>query len=273
MTPSNGRLELNDKSEMTRLVKQVALLLGAGMVRITKIDPRWVYKDIDISHPYAIIVVVSHARALNQTAPSHFSSIAVAQTYSQLKFITTQLADFIRGLGYDAVYRETLGQNPEVLMVPLAIDAGVGEFARNGRVLSPEFGINMRLKAVTTDLPLEPDKPISFGVHDFCMACEECARQCPAQAIPFGPPSENLADPLHNNPGFQKWYIHAERCLTFWAVNRKKWSSCGGRCINFCPWNKPLNFWHNIVRWTAIHSTKKAKSLLARADHILYHRE
>ena len=61
------------------------------------------------------------------------------------------------------VYRETLGYaSPELLMVPLAIDAGIGEFSRNGRCLSPEFGTNMRLKAVTTDLPLIADKPISF---------------------------------------------------------------------------------------------------------------
>ncbi|MDH4265172.1 MAG: reductive dehalogenase [Deltaproteobacteria bacterium] len=271
ITDSGGRVEITDRVEMTRLIKKVALFFGAELVRITRIDPRWIYQDVDISHPYAIIAVVSHPRPLNQTSPSHLSSLAVAHTYSNLKFITTQLADFIRGLGYDAVYRETLGRNPEMLMVPMAIDAGVGEFARNGRVLSPEFGINMRLKAVTTDLPIEPDKPISFGVHEFCLSCEECARQCPAGAIPFGPPSEKLADPLHNNPGFRKWYIHAERCLTFWAVNRKKWSTCGGRCINFCPWNKPIRFWHNMVRWAAIHSPAKLKRILALADRFFCH--
>ncbi len=265
-----GRVKGKNPPEMSRLIKKVALFLGAEIVRITRLDPRWVYQDIEIDHPFAIVIAVPHNRPMNQTAPSHFSGLAVAETYARLKVIATQLADFIRGLGYDAVYRETLGRRPEMIMVPLAIDAGIGEFARNGRVLSPEFGINMRLKAVTTDLPLEPDKPISFGTHEFFLACEQCARHCPASAIPLGPPTEKVADPLHNNPGFRKWYIHAERCLTFFAVNKRKWISCGGRCIAVCPWNKPFSSFHNLIRWIAIHSSRPVKKALIRADRLFY---
>ena len=61
-------------------------------------------------------------------------------TYSRLKFITTRLSDFIRGIGYDSAPRETRGPELEMQVVPTAIDAGIGELARNGRVLSPEFG-------------------------------------------------------------------------------------------------------------------------------------
>lgn len=272
LTPAEGRVEVTDKAWMTRLVKKAALFFGAEMVRITKVDQRWVYQDVDIPHKYAIIAVVSHDRTLTNTAPSHLSGLAVADTYSRLKFITTQLADFIRGLGYDAVYRETLGDKTEMLLVPMAIDAGIGELARTGRVLSPEFGINMRLKAVTTDLPLEADKPISFNVHEFCMVCESCAVYCPANAVPFGPPTEA---PLgtYNNPGVRKWYINAERCLTFWSINKKKWTSCGGRCISVCPWNKPLVPSHNIVRWAAIHSPAVVKKMIVWGDKVVYRRK
>jgi len=154
-------------------------------------------------------------------------------------YITSQLSDFICGLGYPAYYRETLHFSPDLLMVPLAIDAGIGEFCRTGGVLSPEYGINIRLKAVTTDLPLQIDKPISFGVHEFCMACDNCARSCPARAIPFGPPTDEIANISHN-PGFKKWFMDAEKCLTFWAADKKKWTQCGGRCIPPCPWNQAL---------------------------------
>lgn len=273
LTPLKGRVEVTDRVQMSRLIKKVSLFFGAEMVRITRVDPRWVYQDMEISHPFAIVVVVSHARSLNATAPSHYSGAAVSDTYSRLKFIAVQLTDFIRLLGYDAMYRETLGMSgPEILMVPTAIDAGVGEFARNGHVLSPEFGINMRLKAVTTDLPLKVDKPISFGAHEFCMVCEQCAEYCPARAIPFGPPTEEVADPLYNNAGYRKWYVNAERCLTFWAVNRGKWSTCGGRCIIACPWNKPDKFWHNLIRRVAIHAPQMVKKMLTRADKTMYRR-
>jgi ferredoxin len=271
VTPLEGRVDVTDKGGMTRLIKKVSLFLGAEMVRIAKVDQRWVYKDVDIPHPYAIMIVVAHGRSLNNTAPSYFSSVATDNAYARLKFITTQLTDFICGLGYDAAYREALGHNPEMLLVPMAIDAGVGEFARNGRVLSPEFGINMRLAAVTTDLPLNVDNPISFGVHKFCMACENCALYCPFGAIPFGPPTDKPPT-LHNNPGYRKWYINAERCLLFWAANKKKWLSCGGRCISVCPWNKELNAFHNTLRWIAIHSPGSVKKMLVWTDRKLYQR-
>jgi reductive dehalogenase len=273
LPPRSHRLEVTNKPWLSRLIKKVALLFGAEIVGITEIDQRWVYRDVTIPHKYAIVVGVHHKRSLNNLAPSHYSWLSTTNVYSMLKSTTTQLADFIRELGYDAIYRETLGASgPELLMVPLAIDAGIGEFARTGRVLSPEFGINMRLKAVTTDLPLKVDKPISFGVHDFCMTCESCAKYCPANAIPEGPPSEELPDPLHNNPGCRKWYINAEKCITFWGMNRKKWLSCGGRCIAVCPWNKPLNPFHNAVRWNAIHLPAMGKRLLVWGDKMLYRR-
>ncbi|MFC1967967.1 reductive dehalogenase [Chloroflexota bacterium] len=271
VTPPEGRVEVTDKAWMTRLVKKAALLFGAEIVRITRIDQRWVYQDIDIPHEYAIVVAVSHVPSLIKTAPSHLSGLGSHDSYSRLKFITTQLADFICGLGYDAAYRETRGPKMEMLMVPLALDTGIGEFSRNGRVLSPEFGINMRLKAVTTDLPLEVDRPVSFGVHEFCMACENCATYCPANAIPFGPPTEEPLG-IYNNPGLRKWYVNAERCLTFWSINKKKWTSCGGRCIAACPWNKPLNTFHNMVRWAAIHSPSVVKKMLIQSDEAVYRR-
>ncbi len=274
VTSPEGRFACADKVWMSRLVKKAGLLFGADIVRITRLDQRWVYKEADISHPYAIVVAVRHKPSLVGLAPSYFSWGATAETYSRLKLITTQLTDFIRGLGYDAMYRETRGGgDPELNMVPIALDAGIGEFCRTGRVLSPEYGNNMRLKAVTTDLPLEPDMPISFGLHDFCMACENCATYCPAGAVPKGEPSDRIPNPVHNNPGFRKWWIDAEKCLIFWGVNKRKWPSCGGRCIAVCPWIKPVNWRHNSVRWLAIHSPAFIKRLLVQVDRVVERRE
>ncbi len=274
VTPPGGRLEFEDKAWMSRLVKKVALMFGADIVRITRLDQRWVYKEVDISHPYAIVVAVQHKASLVGLAPSYFAWGSTAESYSRLKLITTQLTDFIRGLGYDAMYRETRGGgDPELNMVPVALDAGIGEFCRTGRVLSPEYGNNMRLKAVTTDLPLEPDRPISFRLHDFCMACENCAKYCPAGAVPKGEPSDQIPNPVHNNPGFRKWWIDAEKCLIFWGINKRKWPSCGGRCIAVCPWIKPMNWRHNPVRWLAIHSPAPIKRLLVQMDRVIEQRK
>jgi reductive dehalogenase len=274
ITPPEGRLEIEDKAWMSRLIKKIGLMFGADLVRITELDQRWVYKDLEIPHKYAIVVAVQHKPSLVGLAPSYFSWASTAETYSRLKLITTQLTDTIRGLGYDAMYRETRGgANPELNMVPIALDAGIGEFCRTGRVLSPEYGNNMRIKAVTTDLPLRPDKPISFGLHDFCMACESCARYCPAGAVPRGEPSDQRPSNIYNNAGFRKWWINAEKCLIFWGINKRKWPSCGGRCIAVCPWIKPMNGFHNPVRWLAIHAPGFVKRILVRLDEITQHRK
>jgi hypothetical protein len=55
-------------------------------------------------------------------------------------------------------------------------------------------------------------------------------------------------------------------------ANRKKWITCGGRCISVCPWNKPMNPFHNMVRLVAIHSPARVKKILVRADILLYGR-
>jgi reductive dehalogenase len=269
VTEPEGRLEVKNAAWMSRLIKKVGLMFGADIVRIAELDQRWVYQENDISHKYAIVVAVRHKPSLVSLAPSYFSWASTADSYSRLKLITTQMTDFIRGLGYDAMYRETRGGgNPELNMVPLALDAGIGEFCRTGRVLSPEYGNNMRLKAMTTDLPLQPDKPVSFGVHEFCMACESCAKFCPAGAVPRGEPSDLIPNPVHSNPGFHKWWINAEKCLIFWGINKRKWPSCGGRCIAVCPWAKPMNAFHNSIRWLAIHAPQFIKRLLVRAHEV-----
>ena len=157
VTPEEGRVEVNNRAWMSRLIKKMGLLFGAEMIRITKLDQRWTYKDVDIPHEYAIVAVVQHKPSLIDLAPSYFSWSSSADVYSRLKLITTQLTDFIRGLGYDAMYRETRGGGePELNMVPIALDAGVGEFCRTGRVLSPEYGNNMPVSYTHLTLPTIP---------------------------------------------------------------------------------------------------------------------
>lgn len=109
VTPLEGRLEVKDEAWMSRLIKKAGLMFGADIVRITELDQRWVYKEGNIPHKYAIICAVQHKPSFLDLAPSYFSQASGGDAYSRLKIITTQLTDFIRGLGYDAMYRETRG--------------------------------------------------------------------------------------------------------------------------------------------------------------------
>ncbi|MBW2031102.1 MAG: reductive dehalogenase, partial [Deltaproteobacteria bacterium] len=156
-------------------------------------------------------------------------------------FIACILADYIRRLGYPA--RAHHARNYQVVVPPILLWAGIGEMCRVGDiVLSPFLGTRFKAAVVTTDLPMATDKPIDFGLQDFCSKCGKCARYCPSGAIPFG----KDATTMHN--GYKKWANDVDKC-TKQRVGNKTGSSCGV-CINVCPWNKPFTPFHRFVMWT-----------------------
>jgi epoxyqueuosine reductase len=60
--------------------------------------------------------------------------------------------------------------------------AGLGELGLSKLFLTPQFGPRQRMFAVLTDAVLEPDPLLARSV---CDECGECARACPADAIPL----------------------------------------------------------------------------------------
>ena len=99
-------------------------------------------------------------------------------------------------------------------------------------------------KMAFIDLPLIPDNPVEFGVWDFCMMCEKCAKKCPSQSIMYGKPTSKPNN-ISNREGLLRWPINAETCLGFWAANGTDCSNC----IRTCPFNKPTGRLHDSVRW------------------------
>ena len=153
----------------------------------------------------------------------------------------TIVADYIRRLGYPAQAHSNA--HGDVMQIPLMLLAGLGEMSRIGElVLNPFIGPRHKTAIVTTDLPLVPDRPIDFGLQDFCDKCRKCARECPAQAIPFG-------DKVLYN-GYEIWKPDVEKC-TKYRVTNLKGSACG-RCMKMCPWNKEGLLAHRLAMWAAI---------------------
>lgn len=104
------------------------------------------------------------------------------KNYAKGAHIATQVAAFIANLGYSA--RANHLRHYDALLVPLAVDAGLGELSRMGYLITEEYGPRIRLGAVTTDMPLITDKPVDIGVEDFCSICKKCAVCCPSKSIP-----------------------------------------------------------------------------------------
>jgi len=57
--------------------------------------------------------------------------------------------------------------------------AGLGWMGRNNLLVNPDFGAQIRLVTVLTDMPLEPDRPLEMN----CGGCIRCLSACPAGAI------------------------------------------------------------------------------------------
>ena len=87
------------------------------------------------------------------------------------------------------------------------------------------------------------DKPVDFGLQDFCDKCAKCARECPSGAISDG------GKVMHNN--YEKWPNDVEKC-TAMRVGNKHGSGCG-TCIKACPWSKPYTPFHRSVNLAMRH--------------------
>jgi reductive dehalogenase len=252
--PPGLKISDTDPVTLSRRVKKAATFLGASLVGICKLDRRWLYSSAYLMTPeggkesennipeeykYAVAIAVEMDYKAIKCSPAGPAAAATGLGYSQMAFSAGLLAQFIRGLGYRAI---PCG-NDTACSIPIAIDAGLGEIARNGLLITPAFGPRVRLAKVLTDLPLIPDKPIEFGVWDFCLICEKCAQKCPSKSIMFGEPTDK-AHNISNRQGVMAWHINAETCLSFWANNGMDCSNC----IRTCPFNKPAGWFHDLVR-------------------------
>ena len=161
--------------------------------------------------------------------------------YSMLRFISAKLETFIKKIGYSA-RSHTPPTSYDLVLPPLAIDAGLGEQGRNGVLITPELGANTRLAAVSTDMPLDPDKPVDLGIKRFCDKCKICAEECPSKAISFDNAPEKVIR------GFKRWNINSDKCFTVW--NQVATSSPQGCriCLSVCPYSRKNNWIHTVSR-------------------------
>ncbi len=191
------------------------------------------------------------------SAPTTLSNVSTMDGYSKMAITAGSLAQFIRALGYNAI---PCGNNTGI-SVPMAVEAGLGEGARNGILVTPKYGPRIRLAKVITDMPLVTDKPIKFGVEEFCKVCKKCAKLCPTQAISY---NEKTMEPttVSTNPNVLKWSVNAEKCYVGWTANG---SGCGN-CIRVCPFNKPESWLHEATRILIGAKTGSLDSLLVKLD-------
>lgn len=252
------------------LLKGFANDMGAPIVGTTRVDMNWVYsrdtkgKPLNLEgFPYAVVFAVPMDQEMLKKSPSYAASAAVGVAYSKCRLISESVAELIERLGYKALP----AVNETALSVPLAIDAGLGEFGRNGLLIGEKYGMGVRIGKVLTDMPLAQDRPVNLGVRRFCTKCKKCAESCPVSAISFEDKPDGKAFTRSNNPGVNKWYVNVDKCYNFWNYN----SSDCSNCVTSCPFTKPDAWAHNLAR-SVVKRTGALDRLLVRIDNWLYGR-
>ncbi|WP_019849417.1 reductive dehalogenase [Desulfitobacterium sp. PCE1] len=193
-------------------------------------------------YPNVIVVMIDQGieTMWASTGYDGISGAMSMQSYFTSGCIAVIMAKYIRTLGYNA--RAHHAKNYEAIMPVCIMAAGLGELSRTGDcAIHPRLGYRHKVAAVTTDLPLAPDKPIDFGLLDFCRVCKKCADNCPNDAITFD------EDPVEYN-GYLRWNSDFKKCTEFRTTNEEG-SSCG-TCLKVCPWNSKEDSWfHKAGVW------------------------
>ena len=108
-----------------------------------------------------------------------------------------------------------------------AQQAGLGWIAKNGNLITRDYGSWVFLGEVLTTLELTPDTPHT----EHCGSCTRCLEACPTDAFP------------------QPFVVNANRCIAYQTIenrsselpkeiNLKNWVAGCDICQEVCPWNQ-----------------------------------
>ncbi|MGD2089929.1 MAG: reductive dehalogenase domain-containing protein [Candidatus Aminicenantes bacterium] len=220
--PAGRVFQFKDIHDATTQVKQKSIHFGADLVGICNIEKADIYREGCVDEEIAIVLGQEMDYQKIKTAPSLESAIEVMRVYVSLAEVTIKLAEWVRSLGYEATVQHPYGDenmHENLLLIPLAIRAGLGELGMHGSVINEKLGANFRIGAVTTHLPLVVDYPCRNDTKEFCENCQACRRNCPAKAI------DGKKD---NHSG--RFLVDTKRCFPYFASNYY----CS-LCISVCP--------------------------------------
>jgi epoxyqueuosine reductase QueG len=192
---------------LTHDVKSLALTEGADLIGVAPVDrfqeaPRMTHLKAILPDAKAVVVIsVKYPDAAidgwgKPPAESMFfyQSVQLYMTATVMPMITFKLYRFLEKAGYLALpvapsgfyryrdYKEIKGGFiADFSHRHAAVAAGLGEFGRQGLLLTPQFGVRQRLASVITNAPLQAD-PL-YRERPLCIRCEACLKTCPVGAF------------------------------------------------------------------------------------------
>ncbi|HEY9618695.1 MAG TPA: tRNA epoxyqueuosine(34) reductase QueG [Microcoleaceae cyanobacterium] len=253
-----SRIHEPDRQAMTQAIRQKAMELGFHKVGIAEVDDRtlppvdalqrWLAQGY---HADMAWMTNPKRQDIRQVMPEVRSVICLALNYyspeprpdgaqyakiarygwgrdyhkvlhKKLKALTLWLQ--AQGQEIQARYYADTGPVPDKVW---AERAGIGWIAKNGNLITREYGSWVFLGEVLTNLKLIPDRP--HTAH--CGTCTRCIEACPTGAIPA--PS----------------VVDANRCIAYHTIenraetlpetmNLQGWVAGCDVCQDVCPWNQ-----------------------------------
>ncbi len=235
------------RQEASRTIEKAGVQLGAAMIGITTINPKWTHANVSISSEvdkltyegmnailperarYMISILGVNPPDLTLRNQTELGAAGDRAGYEAAFMAATRMIRFIRGLGYEAI-----DAVPFVSQIPHAVASGLGELGRTNRLINPIFGGNVRIGTILTDLPLALDKPIDFGLQKFCIGCKKCADECPVSAL--SKKDEPYWEPFNQwQGGGKKAYFEDNKTCIAYQVTMDTYCST---CMSVCPWSK-----------------------------------
>jgi Pyruvate/2-oxoacid:ferredoxin oxidoreductase delta subunit len=215
------RLETHDWQGATRTVKQAALDMGVDLVGVAPIDEFDFVRGTRAPEGHTVAIAFAiHMDFEEMKRLGPLAQTEVHRVYYLLSDVSVRLAQYIRAYGYHAVGYPNEG---DILFIPVAWKAGLGELGRHGSLITKEFGPSVRLGAVTTSMPLVPDEPANFGFDEMCLRCNVCTNFCPGDAIVPKKPEVF---------GTVRWHVDTPACRPFF----EDYEGCKV-CLTVCPIN------------------------------------
>ena len=205
-----------------------ALSHEADAVGIAPMDPLYVFEGYTIGEPWVIVLALAHNYERLKEVPSDETNGEgigdVGDQYARGTRSSFALANWIRSQGY--VARAFPGPSADaLLLIPPAVESGLGELGKHGSLISRKFGAGVRLAGVTTDMPLLTTSVAPFGADEFCKSCGICTKACPPCAI---------SEQKQIVRGVERWYVNFDKCIPAFT----DLAGCA-ICIAECPWTRP----------------------------------
>jgi reductive dehalogenase len=252
-------------SRNAALVKATMHWLGADLTGISR-APSWVWyshrqdgTQMEVAHPLAASVMIDQGFQTMEGASGDdwISSAQSMRTYMRAALVCGVMGQHLRNLGFSATAHSAA--DSDVIQTPLVLLAGLGEVSRIGEtILNPFLGPRLKTGIMTTDFPMTTDRPIDFGLQNFCNSCNKCARECPSGAISSG------RKVMFN--GYEIWKADTAKCTQYRTTNLG--GAMCGRCMKTCPWNLQGLIQEAPFRWAAMHMPRAARWLAQLDDKL-----